>query len=77
MENGQTLSWIRQGGIDPSLYFEDGRCYMVSNPDGAIRFAKSIRRQESSFPNRSVYGEEQADAIRKDRTSTNGTDGIT
>ena len=28
--------WIRQGGIDPSLYFEDGRCYMVSNPDGAI-----------------------------------------
>ena len=28
--------WISQGGIDPSLYFEDGRCYMVSNPDGAI-----------------------------------------
>ena len=28
--------WIKQGGIDPSLYFEDGHCYMVSNPDGAI-----------------------------------------
>ena len=28
--------WIKQGGIDPSLYFEDEHCYMVSNPDGAI-----------------------------------------
>lgn len=28
--------WIKQGGIDPSLYFEDGHCYMVSNPDNAI-----------------------------------------
>ena len=28
--------WLRQGGIDPSLYFEDGRCYMVSNPDNGI-----------------------------------------
>ena len=28
--------WIDQPGIDPSLYFEDGRCYMVSNPDNCI-----------------------------------------
>lgn len=28
--------WLKQGGIDPSLYFEDGRCWMVSNPDGMI-----------------------------------------
>lgn len=28
--------WLKQGGIDPSLYFEDGRCYMVSNPDNGI-----------------------------------------
>lgn len=28
--------WLEQQGIDPSLYFEDGRCYMVSNPDNTI-----------------------------------------
>lgn len=28
--------WLEQQGIDPSLYFEDGKCYMVSNPDGVI-----------------------------------------
>lgn len=28
--------WLKQGGIDPSLYFEDGHCYMVSNPDNTI-----------------------------------------
>ena len=28
--------WLKQEGIDPSLYFEDGRCYMVSNPDNGI-----------------------------------------
>ena len=28
--------WLKQGGIDPSLYWEDGRCYMVSNPDDGI-----------------------------------------
>ncbi len=28
--------WLKQGGIDPSLYFENGRCYMVSNPDNTI-----------------------------------------
>lgn len=28
--------WLEQGGIDPSLYFENGRCYMVSNPNDGI-----------------------------------------
>ena len=28
--------WLKQEGIDPSLYFEDGKCYMVSNPDNGI-----------------------------------------
>ncbi len=28
--------WLKQGGIDPSLYFEDGKCYLVSNPDMGI-----------------------------------------
>lgn len=28
--------WLEQGSIDPSLYFEDGRCYMTSNPDNGI-----------------------------------------
>jgi len=28
--------WLEQQGIDPSLYFEDGICYMVSNPDNTI-----------------------------------------
>ena len=28
--------WLEQGGIDPSFYFEDGKCYYVSNPDATI-----------------------------------------
>lgn len=28
--------WIQQQGIDPSLFFENGKCYMVSNPGDAI-----------------------------------------
>lgn len=28
--------WLKQQGIDPSLYFENGKCYMVSNPNDAI-----------------------------------------
>lgn len=32
--------WLEQGGIDPSLYFEDDKCYMVSNPDGYINLCE-------------------------------------
>lgn len=28
--------WLDQGGIDPSFYFEDGKCYFTSNPDIGI-----------------------------------------
>ena len=28
--------WLKQQGIDPSLFFEDGKCYMCSNPEDAI-----------------------------------------
>ena len=28
--------WLEQQGIDPSLYFENGKFYMVSNPDNTI-----------------------------------------
>lgn len=28
--------YLEQQGIDPSLYFEGDKCYMVSNPDGVI-----------------------------------------
>lgn len=28
--------WLEQQGIDPSLWFEDGKCYMMSNPDNTI-----------------------------------------
>lgn len=32
--------WLQQGGIDPSLYFENGKCYLVSNPDDGIRLCE-------------------------------------
>lgn len=28
--------WLQQQGIDPSLLFDGGKCYMVSNPDNMI-----------------------------------------
>lgn len=28
--------WLEQQGIDPSLFFDQDRCYMCSNPDDAI-----------------------------------------
>lgn len=28
--------WIKLGGIDPSLYFENGKCYMLSSPGTGI-----------------------------------------
>ena len=32
--------WLKQQGIDPSLYFENGKCYMVSNPDNTSRLCE-------------------------------------
>ena len=46
--------WLKQEGIDPSLYFENGKCYMVSNPDNTIMLcqidAKSGRQLTPSKP---------------------------
>lgn len=28
--------WLQQAGIDPSLYFEDDKCYLTVNPDNTI-----------------------------------------
>lgn len=28
--------WLEQGGIDPSFYFEEDKCYFVSNPEEGI-----------------------------------------
>lgn len=28
--------WLKQGGIDPSLFFENGKCYLTSNPNNTI-----------------------------------------
>lgn len=36
--------FLEQGGIDPSLYFENGTCYMLSNPDGCISLCTIDRR---------------------------------
>lgn len=32
--------WLKQQGIDPSLYFENGKCYMVSNPGDCIHLCE-------------------------------------
>lgn len=46
--------WLEQQGIDPSLYFENGKCYMVSNPDNTITLCqidpKTGRRLTPSRP---------------------------
>lgn len=31
---------LKQGGIDPSFLFEDGKCYFVSNPTGGIHLCE-------------------------------------
>ncbi len=36
LDNWSEPVWLEQEGIDPSLYFEDGKVYMCSNPGDAI-----------------------------------------
>lgn len=57
--------WIKQGGIDPSLYFEDGKCYLVSNPDVGIYLCEinPMTGEQLSESKRIWNG--TADAIRK------------
>lgn len=32
--------WVEQGGIDPTLFFENGKCYFLSIPDGGIQICE-------------------------------------
>lgn len=60
--------WLKQQGIDPSLYFENGKCYMVSNPGDAIWLCEiNPKTGEQLTESRKNCGREMADAILKDR----------
>jgi len=49
--------YVRQGGIDPSLYFEDGKCYLVSNPENQIMLSEiDITTGELLTEPRSIWG---------------------
>jgi len=49
--------WVRTGWIDPSLYFEDGKCYMVSNPHDAIYMCEiDVKTGEILSPERAIWG---------------------
>ncbi|MGN0229135.1 MAG: glycoside hydrolase family 43 protein [Muribaculaceae bacterium] len=49
--------WLKQGGIDPSFYFEDGRCYMVSNPGNKIVLCEiDPKTGEQLTPSRAIWG---------------------
>lgn len=48
--------WLEQGGIDPSLYFEDGVCYMVSNPEDGISLCTiNPKTGEQLTPSRVIW----------------------
>ncbi len=47
---------VEQGGIDPSLYFEDDKCYMVSNPDGYLTLCEiNPRTGETLSPSKKLW----------------------
>ena len=47
--------WLKQGGIDPSLYFEDGKCYMVSNPNDGIFLCEINPNMKLASSNPATY----------------------
>ena len=48
--------WLNQGGIDPSLYFEDGKTYMVSNPDATITLCEiNPKNGEQLTPSKGIW----------------------
>jgi len=47
--------WLEQGGIDPSLYFEGGRCYMVSNPNGICLCEIDPMTGKTLSPTRTIW----------------------
>ena len=71
--------WLKQGGIDPSLYFEDGKCYLVSNPGvGIFRSicAKSTPKPANNSTSPNASGTVRVDGTLKGRTFTRKTTGI-
>ena len=47
---------LEQGGIDPSLYFEDGKTYMVSNPDNTITLCEiDPKTGKQTSPSRGLW----------------------
>ena len=69
--------WLKQGGIDPSLYFEDGKCYMVSNPDDGIFLCEINPKtgEQLTESKRSASGTASGDDTLRRRTSTRRTSG--
>ena len=47
--------WLQQGSIDPSLYFEDGKCYMLSIPDGIALCEINPKTGEQLTPSKSIW----------------------
>ena len=67
--------WLKQGGIAPSLYFEDGKCYLVSNPDIGIFLCEINPMTGEQLSNPSTSGTVREDAIRRVRISIRKTAG--
>ena len=48
--------WLEQGGIDPSLYFEDGKCYFSSIPGEGISLCEiDIKTGKQLTPTRKIW----------------------
>ncbi|MBM6993584.1 MAG: glycoside hydrolase family 43 protein [Prevotella sp.] len=48
--------WLEQQGIDPSLYFENDKCYMVSNPEGTITLCEiDSKTGKQTAPSRPLW----------------------
>ena len=48
--------WLEQQGIDPSLWFENGKCYMVSNPDNTIMLCEiDVKTGKQLTPSKALW----------------------
>ena len=65
--------WLEQQGIDPSLWFENGKCYMVSNPDNTIMLCEIDVKTGNSSPRVRPSGEAREADILRDRISIRKT----
>lgn len=48
--------WLKQGGIDPSLYFEDGKCYMLSIPNRITLCEIDPKTGEQLTESKAIWG---------------------